>query len=189
MLVGVHGYKGAGKDAFFARAQLAFPELQLDNLKFADKLYDSAAAALGVDRAWLESEKNEKWSGIAIIEGGRQVGNLTVRRFLEQYGDEAHRRVFGLDFWLDHLLPVGYDVRQSNAVVTDMRYPNEIDAVRELGGVLVKVVDPAVKVNENHPSRQVIPDGEFDVVVVNDRVRGWSAIDSALPDVFASRAL
>ena len=79
---------------------------------------------------------------------------MNMREFLQRYGTEAHREIFGTDFWVDHALPLNLNHRDRLLVVTDMRFPNEIDRVKALGGVCVKVVRDVETGHSNHPSEQ-----------------------------------
>ena len=63
-----------------------------------------------------------------------------------------------VEVWLDN----GIDV-----AVTDMRYPNEAQAIANLGGVLVRVDRPSVPVVVD-PSESALDDWPFDHIVVND---------------------
>ena len=39
---------------------------------------------------------------------------MTFREFLQRYGTEAHRDVFGKDFWLEYTLPANGSLRRTN---------------------------------------------------------------------------
>lgn len=69
----------------------------------------------------------------------------TGREYLQLYGTEAHRQVFGDSFWTDQVLPLGYDSPvipkfwanfpdADIAVVTDVRFTDEAQRVRDLNG-------------------------------------------------------
>lgn len=71
---------------------------------------------------------------------------LTGREFLQDYGTEAHRDVFGSDFWVEALFnhveangpEFGYDL----LVIPDCRFDNEAAAVRARGGEVWEVTRP-----------------------------------------------
>jgi hypothetical protein len=51
--------------------------------------------------------------------------------------------------------------------ITDMRFPNEKEAVKEKGGITIKVVRPGTVIG-NHPSETALDDAEFDYEIIND---------------------
>lgn len=76
------------------------------------------------------------------------AGSVTGRQFLQHYGTEAHRDIFGKDFWVQHLLPISDrnhfawqeawgspDV----AIVHDLRFDNEAKRVEILDGYIFKM--------------------------------------------------
>jgi hypothetical protein len=87
-----------------------------------------------------------------------------VRDFLVRLGGAA-RDTVGQDVWLD-LLMAKVNPKQ-NTVITDVRYRNEFDRIREAGGVLVDVVRPGYQ----HPAHQhetMLDGAPWDFVIVND---------------------
>lgn len=152
MIIGLNGRLKSGKDTTFKIIQELYPHAE--RVSFADKLKRSAAAALGVTLDQLEEWKNdEEMTRIEIgryIEGQpakedlsldvREVRkSLTVREYLQWYGTEAHREIFGENFWVDAALPMSTDHHRRLLVVTDMRFPNEVYRVKDLSGICVKV--------------------------------------------------
>lgn len=153
MIIGLTGKKGAGKNAVAKLLALHAPKKVVE-ISFAAKLKDSAAVLLGCTVADLENWKNEP---SRIVTTGQLVDGLevvpdrtqTIREFLQHYGTEAHREIFGQDFWVDAALPLdgaraGATITYDDAmyVVTDVRFPNEADRVAELDGIIVQVVGP-----------------------------------------------
>jgi hypothetical protein len=75
--------------------------------------------------------------------------------------------MFSEDFWVDYALnsiPDG-----TKAVIADVRYPNEADAIRKLGGKVIRVQRDGVVAANEHPSESALNDYEFDVVLNNNR--------------------
>src|SRR5581483_8223489 len=160
MLIGLNGKLKSGKDTTFQMLHDFRKERDLsplpERISFADKLKDSAAAVLGIDRHTLDEWKNNEdiyyaprqdfpkgrnfFDDIAIADDISRRYKFTVREFLQRYGTEGHRDIFGDDFWVDMALPKDLDHSQRLLVVTDMRFPNEARRVKELEGITVKVV-------------------------------------------------
>lgn len=157
MLVGITGALGAGKDAV---GEYLVQHYGFTRLAFADPLKQSAAALFGIDPQKWNEWKNSNSHSIKIVgpsfHGARDLNvfaSLTPREFLQRYGTEAHRDVFGYDFWvnatLDKIDPDG------RYVITDARFDNEAEAIHNNGGRVFAVIRPGTQVSE-HASEQGI---------------------------------
>jgi hypothetical protein len=91
---------------------------------------------------------------------------MNGRELLQRYGTEAHRDVFGSDFWVDMALPLATDHEDKILVVTDMRFPNEVARVKELKGQTWKIIRETSSLHKDHASEQNLDD-EIDVFVNN----------------------
>lgn len=80
---------------------------------------------------------------------------LSGRQYLQNLGNEA-RTVFGENFWVDQVLPREPLNDTSTLVISDVRYPNEAERIRALGGVVWEVVRPGVD-SDGHVSEQPLP--------------------------------
>lgn len=194
MIIGLTGKKGAGKNAV-ARLLAGYAPLPVVEVSFARKLKESAAAMLGCTVDDLERWKNDPNAVVIVgqaIEDGWVVGGVTqpVRSFLQRCGTEGHRDIFGEDFWLDAALPLKdvYDFTPAGMaeascritnpaysdalyVVTDVRFPNEAQRVKDLGGIIVRVIGPQEIENadDTHPSEASLDYMWFDAMIVNAR--------------------
>jgi hypothetical protein len=175
MLVGLNGQLNSGKDTIYERAKLKYPTAI--RLSFADKLKDSVCALLGISRDVLEAMKNDPGSLVATSGAGWTRSSQTMREFLQRYGTEAHRNIFGQDFWVAQGLKE-YDlwptknrgsIENHHFFVTDCRFPNEIEAIKARGDEIWRVHGPDDKDLTDHPSEQRIPDDMIDVEIDNTR--------------------
>lgn len=161
-LIGLAGLKGSGKDT--AGAYLV-ERYGFVRKSFAAPLKESVAAALHVPVEWLETDKNDP-NACVIYDRGNETVRLTVREFLQRYGTEAHRDVFGVDFWTKQLIDA---LDGGNVVITDMRFLNETQAVRDAGGITLLIDRPAVAGSgDTHSSEELPPADLIDYVIVND---------------------
>jgi hypothetical protein len=164
MLLGLNGKLQSGKDTTYGIIKEFRPEAE--KVTFAAKLKESAAAALGISLEtldWLKNQENIMYVPSVYGESERFEGNaFTVREYLQRVGTEAGRNVFGEDFWVDMALPSDTDHVDKLLVVTDMRFPNEIDRVIELGGYTVRLNRMSDTLHGNHPSEQDIDDNLID---------------------------
>lgn len=183
MIVGLHGKMRAGKSTAAQRLALYSP-LPVVEVSFAAKLKESAAALLDVPTPILETWKNERETYVTVsrMEWGRTriIVKQPVRSFLQRYGTEAHREVFGQDFWLDAALPLDRDYDDALYVVTDVRFPNEAERVRDLRGIVVKVVGPETDTGSHASEQDLDCDYTLDNMTRSDN---FAALDTEVGEL------
>jgi len=176
MIIGLNGRLRSGKDTTFHLINEMYgDEFKIQQVSFAAKLKDSAAASIGVTRAVLEELKNDedlyfilyrrKKLQTSNVQEDRAV-RFNVREYLQWYGTEGHREIFGDDFWVDQALPLDKDYSDGLYVVTDMRFPNEVQRVKDLNGLCVKVERESATAHGEHASEQNL-DHMIDYVLDN----------------------
>ena len=99
------------------------------------------------------------WEGLKVRAPG-------VRGLLQRLGTDVGRDLFGEGFWVDQAFR-GLESGVSY-VFTDVRFPNEVEAVRARGGVVWNVVRPGVGAVNGHVSELALDGVVFDATVVND---------------------
>jgi hypothetical protein len=97
---------------------------------------------------------------------------MSVREFLQKLGTEAMREGLHTNVWVNALFadykpPKMSQYNPSNWIITDMRFPNEMEAVVARGGITIRVVRPGTSVG-THPSETALDDAHFDHVISND---------------------
>lgn len=90
--------------------------------------------------------------------------SLTIRDFLQQIGTNALRNNFHPDIWVNSLLN-SYDLN-SKWIITDTRFKNELDAIRDLKGLTIKIKRNNKPVNA-HISETDIDNESFDYIIEN----------------------
>jgi hypothetical protein len=71
-----------------------------------------------------------------------------VRELLQRLGTEGGRDVLGTDVWVNALFEKPYE----NLVITDVRFPNEADAIQRRGGKIVRIIRRDVTAANSHLS-------------------------------------
>lgn len=134
MIIGVCGFIGSGKDTVADYLQ-NFHEFRRES--FAATLKDAVAAVFGWDRTMLEGRTKEarEWREQVDPWWAERLAmpTLTPRWVLQYWGTEVCRRSFHDDIWIASL---ENKIRQSkdNVVISDCRFPNEIEAIQRAGG-------------------------------------------------------
>jgi hypothetical protein len=188
-IIGLTGKAGAGKDTV---AQLALEwcgenGLNAERLAFADPLKVSAAACFGVPaHAALDFCNWLKQPGVFVtaerLEGegslpssvtnasGIKGKRVTGRQLLQLFGTEAHRDVFGTDFWVEvteRKLAERAGTDLDVVFLTDPRFPNEATMIHKHEGEVWEVVRPGQDEVESHASEAGLPDGAIEFQIHN----------------------
>ena len=137
MIIGLVGYIGSGKGTV---GDILVRDHQYTKFAFADALKDATATIFTWPRGLLEGDSNasrtfrEKVDPWWSMKLGYEV---TPRLILQKMGTEACRHGIADNIWIAALEKriQGYD----DVVISDCRFPNEIDFIRSAGGVIVRV--------------------------------------------------
>ncbi len=139
MIVGVCGFIGSGKDTV-ADYLVNFHEFRRES--FASTLKDAVSAIFGWDRTLLEGRTKEarEWREQVDPWWAERLAmpTLTPRWVLQYWGTEVGRRSFHDDIWIASLENKLRNSKDS-IVVSDCRFPNEIDSIKTLGGKIIWV--------------------------------------------------
>jgi hypothetical protein len=130
---------GSGKDTI-ADYLVNFHEFRRES--FASTLKDAVAAVFGWDRTLLEGRTKEarEWREQVDLWWAERLAmpTLTPRWVLQYWGTEVCRKAFHDDIWIASL---ENKLRSSkdNVIISDCRFPNEIESIRSAGGQIVWV--------------------------------------------------
>lgn len=92
---------------------------------------------------------------------------LTPRLILQLLGTEGGRDVIHPNIWVNATLG---KLRESDQViVTDVRFPNEVEGIKKRDGIVVRVIRPDKVSTSTHPSETSLNDyNDWDYVIIND---------------------
>lgn len=179
-IIGINGLAKSGKDTAceFLQLELAKQGVKVERDAFADRLKISAARAIGCTGPNSECIDDMNWikdNGYVAVydETGNLVSGITGREYLQYYGTEAHRNVFGQDFWIEAVLPnpaLPYAGRDTFdvLVITDVRFDNEAKAVRDAGGEVWQIQRKSQIKESEHASELALDPELVDVIVANN---------------------
>ena len=137
MIIGLVGFIGAGKGTV---ADILVEKHGFIKESFANSVKDAVSVIFGWDRSSLEGDTPEsrRWREQPDEFWSNKLGKeFSPRLALQLMGTEAGRDVFHTNLWV-------YTVqrrceRNKNYVIADVRFPNEIKAIREAGGKIIRV--------------------------------------------------
>jgi hypothetical protein len=138
MLIGLCGFSGSGKDSL---ATHLVSTRGFIKLSFAGILKDVICTIFDYDREMMEGctpasrewrEQVDTWWASRL-----RIPHLTPRWLMQHIGTNVFRDAFHTDIWvaaLERKL-----LKYKNVVVTDCRFPNEIELLKRLGGCMIRV--------------------------------------------------
>jgi hypothetical protein len=202
-IIGISGRAGAGKDACadFIHKDFNFVRIALaDEVKrIAGKLFNFSD-----DQLWgpseLRSLPNTKYPLPPKYQDGTSVIKyLTPRRACQKLGTEFGRECYE-NIWIDKVLETANRLREARknletldylfhcglfdcggtvpdyngVVISDCRFLNELEEIKNAGGFLVRIVRPGSFIDEEYNKHQSesemreISDSLFDLIITND---------------------
>ncbi len=163
-LLGLSGYAQSGKDT----AADYLESVGFERRAFADALRNFASAInFIVDFDERENEfvrYNDVIEELGYNEG--KVAYSEIREMLQRIGTEGGRKTLYDNVWVDAAMKDG--AAALDCVFTDVRFPNEAEAIQEAGGHVIRIVRPGVEAVNAHASETSLDDWDFDDYIVND---------------------
>ena len=110
----------------------------------------------------------EQVNGSRKGEPDPSLGGHTPRYLMQTLGTEWGRRMISDDIWLRAWVKALGGHR--NVVVDDVRFPNEAELIRSLGGYIIQIDRPNGPTidHSDHPSEQGLSQITPDAILVND---------------------
>lgn len=168
-VIGLSGYGRSGKDTV---ADYLVKSCAFQRIAYADALREMAQKLNPIiDAHVFQGGEIElrRYNDILDQIGYHEGKNIPeFREFLQRLGTEAVRGVVGYNTWVD--IAVRRMTEQGGDwVVTDVRFPNEAEAIREMGGGSVwRITRPGFGPANNHPSETSLDGYDFDLMILND---------------------
>lgn len=196
-VIGLTGQKGHGK-TLLATAILSL-DSDFKTVAFADRLKQATCSIFNLSDKFLHHpefkerpfgvpiildeyiEQMEKELGLSIVPRGKTAHS--PRELLQQFGTEYVRSVDS-DYWVKSTMQSVRD-NARDVVLSDVRFANEADAIRNAGGVVVQIVRDGRKDPITHASEDIdfTVDAVFNVRSGSlDRIRDAALATIALND-------
>jgi hypothetical protein len=191
MIIGINGYAGSGKDTVGTIIQ--YLQTIPSNVSLEDVLDFPLTHQWWLEEA--SGWEVKKWAGTLKTMANLFTGipvekfedqdfkktmlgsewNMSVRDFLQKLGTDAIRDGLHTNAWVNALMAdykkIDYNDDEQpeypNWIITDTRFPNEAQAIKDAGGLVIRVDRPGVKPINNHPSEIGLDDWKFDYKIAN----------------------
>ena len=178
MIISITGKICSGKDTIAEIIKQITPYHNWETKKFAGKLKDIAEILTGVSKHHFEDQEFKKQ------DMGAEWG-MTYRDLLQKLGTEAMRNGLHENVWVNALfadyvantVAIGtneFNITETdelpNWIITDCRFPNELEAVKKRSGVAIKVIrESGNTVGTSHTSETALDDyTDWDYVIDNN---------------------
>lgn len=157
MIIALTGYAGSGKSTV---ADYLIKKHGFTLIKFAGPL-KQMMRALGLGEREIEGDLKEKPCAL--------LGGKSPRQAMQLLGTEWGRDRIHPELWVNVAMAAAAAVldQGGKVVIDDARFPNEIAAVRDMGGKVIRVSRPGVgPVNAHTSDNQRLP---HDLEIFNTR--------------------
>lgn len=152
LIIGTSSKKRGGKNTAADEILRRLPGGK--QIAFADALKDEVCKALGISRDELERNK-------AIF-----------RQILQWWGTAYRREYCGnKNYWIEQVDNVIQHYRGTNIryfVITDVRFHNEYEYVKNLGGFILRIESSRCDMEDQHQSEVELDQARFDLRLRND---------------------
>lgn len=189
-IIAIHGKMFSGKDT----AGVMIKELSSKKWaikKFGYKLKQIASILTGIpvdkfeDQEFKKTILGEEWGyefttdHTLIVDGkpkhSKHIVYMRVRDMLQKLGTEAIRYGLHPDAWINALMCDYKKIKNEdeeyeypNWIITDLRFPNEYEAVKKRGGICIKIIRSDDQDLQPHISETSLNNYTFDYILHND---------------------
>lgn len=168
MLIGITGKKRAGKDVCAAHLEKYYGFI---HYKFASAIKTSVGSIFLWDDEWINGEFKEtidpRW-GISPREAQQAIGTELFRERLPEIFPKFNKCI-GNNIWVQRFkyfyegLP-----KTANVVVSDIRFLNEAESIKALGGIIVRVDRKGLVSIDPHPSEMEMGRIQPNIILENN---------------------
>lgn len=161
-IIGLNGVARAGKDTV---AGILHDIYGYEIFSYSETLND-ALIALNPFIAPGDGAGHLRYADAVEFEGYEVAKERPeVRRLLQAMGTEVGRNMFGQNIWVDALMK---KIGNEKAVITNVRFPNEAEAVWSRGGQVWEIYRPGFVPANGHISDTALEAVRKDAVIFND---------------------
>lgn len=161
MIIGLTGYAQSGKDTV---AQILVDRFGFKRIAFADKIRELLYEMDPPIKIHPDGGLVGLQNFVDIYGWDEAKQEPQVRQHLQNLGVAA-RKVFDESFWIYQAL--GEVAPQDKVVVSDVRFSNEADWIKDFDGQIWRVTRPGIDAVNNHVSETNMDNYKEDVHLIN----------------------
>lgn len=159
MIIGIAGYKGSGKDT---AGSVLIQNYGFQRISFAKPIKDLVSDMFNIDR--YEIEGSCELTRELREDPSRGAYGMSQRKLLQDIGTGL-RHIVHKDIWVD--MTIKQCMADENYVITDVRFPNEVEAIHKDGGFVIGVKRPGFR-GDGHESEHALDNTALPYIVNND---------------------
>lgn len=161
VLVGILGKKRAGKDTISDYLEKKY---NFNKIAFATPLKEVCKILFDFSDEQLYGDLKE------VVDPN---WGMSPRHMMQYLGTDILRKQIKDDMWINIVrnkyLKYTKENKDYRMVISDVRFPNEIKAVHDLSGIVIKVTRPSINNKDQHESETLIDTiNDYDFEVIND---------------------
>jgi hypothetical protein len=150
----------------------------IKNYSFADPLKIICHTLFGLTKEQCWGNDNQKntivqhllWENMPVLCSGMKYHNpgpMTAREFLQYFATEIMRAIYE-PIWVNATINKIKQEKSSISIITDVRFLNEIESIRNSGGVLIKLTRDINK--DSHSSENSLNGyDKYDYIIDNNK--------------------
>lgn len=140
MIIGIVGLIGSGKSTL---ANILVDQHGFRSDSFSHTLKDMVSVLFGWPREMVEgiTPESRAWREVPDPYWSEKLGihGFTPRFALQNIGTDVLRKHFHDQIWLLTLFQRYHSSGKTPTVISDVRYPNELAAIRQNGGLVIRI--------------------------------------------------
>jgi hypothetical protein len=179
MIIGLSGYAQTGKDTI---ADYLVKNYGFTRVAFADPIRE-AVYRLN-PKITIADMKDVPISNAVDSLGWEsvKVDSEDARILLQRMGTEVGREMFGNNFWVDQAMKKTSALEK--VVITDVRYPNELQAILDASGQVWRIVKNDVGAVNRHSSETALDHYYFEYIIFNNDTKEslYESVDHFMTD-------
>lgn len=161
MIIGLSGVARSGKDTV---ADHLIKNYDFVKVSFADPIREALIR--------LDPTISVAGNYLSLATAVRLIGweelkaeSPDIRELMQRMGTEVGREMFYNNIWVDAAL--NRVKPGTNVVIADVRYPNEVEAIKAAGGKVWRIERPGVGPANQHPSETALVGYNFEYRIDN----------------------
>jgi len=163
MIIALTGPKSAGKDYFANFAIRSNPQQMISKIAFADPIKNDIITIFGLISE-LEYDEFKRADITFDING--YTNHIDGRKIVRGYG--MMKRSFDPDQFVSYVRAETQKFPQAVWIITDLRFQNELDWLREAKATIIKIKRDGVYYDGHVSEIDLVPDSECDFAITND---------------------